>query len=126
MTERGALTIMTAAIMSLLLALGMALVDVTKLLAVRAGVEAAADAAALAAAPLTFVPGSSPAGEAASFATANGARLIDCRCRVDRSWRVRTVEVMVEAEARLMILGRHTVRVASRAEFDPLAALVTR
>jgi secretion/DNA translocation related TadE-like protein len=86
----------------------------------------AADAAALAAAPVTFRPfgaSGSPADEAALFARANGARLVSCRCAVDRSWDTRTVEVTVERMGSIPGLGVVRVRATSRATFEPAALL---
>jgi len=86
----------------------------------------AADAAALAAAPVTFRPfgaTGSPVHEASRFAVANGTRLIRCICRVDRSWNTRTVTVIVERPISLPGLGRFTVRATSRATFEPAALL---
>jgi hypothetical protein len=86
----------------------------------------AADAAALAAAPVTFRPfgaTGSPGQEAARFASLNGTRLVRCRCRVDRSWEKRTVTVVVERFIDLPGLGRFTVRATSRATFEPKALI---
>lgn len=86
----------------------------------------AADAAALAAAPVTFRPfgaRGSPAQEAARFASANGTRLVRCSCRVDRSWNKRTVTVIVERPVMLPGLGSFEVRATSRATFEPAALL---
>lgn len=105
---------------SLLIALAVA--DVARYVA--AGVEAAtaADAAALAAAPVTFRAFGSdrgPSAEASRFAEANGASLITCRCAIDRSWSTRTVEVIVERSLHLILLGTRTVRAVGRGEFLP-------
>lgn len=86
----------------------------------------AADAAALAAAPVTFRPfgaRGSPGQEAARFAAANGTRLIRCTCPVNRSWRKRTVTTVVSRLVTVPGLGRFEVRATSRATFEP-AALV--
>jgi hypothetical protein len=86
----------------------------------------AADAAALAAAPVTFRPfgaRGSPRHEAARFASSNGTRLVRCVCRVDRSWASRTVSVMVERSVDLPGFGRFKVRATSRATFEPEALL---
>ncbi len=86
----------------------------------------AADAAALAAAPVTFRPfgaNGTPTQEAARFASHNGAKLIRCSCRVDRSWDTRTVTVVVERSVALPGLGRLKVRATSRATFEPAALL---
>jgi hypothetical protein len=84
----------------------------------------AADAAALAAAPVTFQPfgaSGSPAQEASRFASANGTRLVSCDCRVDRSWNKRTVTVVVVRSVGLPGLGHLEVRATSRATFEPAA-----
>jgi hypothetical protein len=90
----------------------------------RAGIEAdaAADAAALAAAPVTFLPfgaKGTPAEEAARFAAANGTRLVWCVCPPNPSWEPRTVEVEVEKEVEVWPLGTFIVRGHGRAEFVP-------
>jgi hypothetical protein len=88
--------------------------------------EAAADGAALAAAPVTFRPfgaQGTAAGEAARFARANGAELVSCLCRADPGWRARTVDVLVVVNARVPGLGVVAVHARSRATFDPLALL---
>jgi hypothetical protein len=86
----------------------------------------AADAAALAAAPVTFRPfgaRGSPRQEASRFASSNGTRLVRCVCRVDRSWSSRTVSVTVERSVDLPGFGRFKVRAASSATFEPEALL---
>ena len=86
----------------------------------------AADAAALAAAPVTFRPfgaRGSPAQEAARFASANRTRLVRCTCPIDRSWDTRTVTVVVERRVDLPGLGSVDVRATSRATFEPSALL---
>ena len=117
--------------------LGVALAGVVVVLivavgAVGAGIGAytkaagAADAAALAAAPVTFLPfgaTGTPTQEAARFATANGATLIACRCPVDRSWDTRTVVVTVTRTVSILGIGDVTVRATSKATFAPAALL---
>jgi hypothetical protein len=94
----------------------------------RARVEAvaAADAAALAAAPVTFLPfgaAGTPAEEAARFAQLNGASLLSCACPVDSSWEPRLVTVRVSREVRLWPAGSVTVTAVGRAEFEPARLL---
>ena len=120
-SERASVTVLTMAILGAITILAFALAASGALLAAWSKASAAADAAALAAAPLTFQPsGSSPAYEAAVLAKANGGRLLTCRCPGDRSYRARTVEVVVEVIADLPVVGSMPVRATSRAEFAPL------
>jgi hypothetical protein len=103
-----------------------AVLGVVQLLGARTRAVAAADAAALAAAPVTFSPygaTGSPAEEAARFAALNGARLLSCVCPPDSSLSVREVEVRVGVPVSVLIFGSVTVSAESRAEFDPLAAM---
>lgn len=103
-----------------LLAVGIG--DVALLIGAQLQAAAAADAAALAAAPVTFDAfgaRAGPAGEARRFAEANGARLLRCRCPVDRSWEPRTVVVEVARSVSVPGWGRVTVRAVSTAEFEP-------
>jgi hypothetical protein len=87
------------------------------------GAATAADAAALAAAPLTFAgfgAASSPEVEAERYARLNGASLVSCRCPFDPSWSTRTVEVVVTAPVELALFGRRELRAVGRAEFTPI------
>lgn len=89
----------------------------------------AADAAALAAAPVTFRPfgaSGSPAAEASHVAAANGARLVGCRCPPDPTWSIRTVSVTVRRAVRTPWGQIVDVRATSRATFDPTALLNSR
>lgn len=113
-------------VLAIILALGVGLVGAG--LSAYAAASNAADAAVLAAAPLTFRPFGSirgPSEEAAIFAARNGARLVSCQCAVDRSWNARTVRVVVARSIRLPAVGSITVRAASRATFEPLLLLDT-
>ena len=106
----------------------MAVVLVASVGSVGAGITAyakaaaGADAAALAAAPVTFRPfgaRGSPRSEAAAFAAANGSRLTSCRCPVNRSWVTRSVDVTVARTVSILGIGEVTVKASSRATFDP-------
>lgn len=95
----------------------------------RARVEAAtaADAAALAAAPVTFLPfgaAGTPAEEAARFALLNEARLTRCSCPIDPTWEPRIVTVEVARRVELWPAGSMTVTARSSAEFVPASLLV--
>lgn len=122
--ERGAGAIVMLGLVAVICLAGLVVADVGIYLRGRAVASTAADAAALAAAPITFADfgsGGSPADEARRFARANGASLVACDCAVDRTWRPRTVRVVVEATVRLLVFGSREVPASSRAEFDPTA-----
>ncbi|HEX5630771.1 MAG TPA: Rv3654c family TadE-like protein [Acidimicrobiia bacterium] len=122
MSERGsaAITLLGVIAVALVLAVGISAVGLW--LRVRTEASAAADAAALAAAPVTFLPfgaKGTPTEEAARFARRNGARLVWCSCPPDPSWKPRTVVVEVERTVTIWPLGVYSVRARGRAEFVP-------
>lgn len=120
--QRGAATLPLLGIVVLLVMLTLVLVDLGRYLGARLQAAAAADAAALAAAPVTFRPfgaSGTAAAEASHFAEANGARLESCACSHDPTWETREVEVVVSRDVELFVFGGHTVTAASRAEFAP-------
>lgn len=122
MRDRGSSTILALTLVSVLILVAAGLAGVGRLLAAHVQATAAADAAALAAAPLTFL-GGDPAAEAAAYAARNGARLIRCRCEVDPSFDKRVAAVEVIDQVRLPFWGDVTVRGRAAAEFDPLQLL---
>jgi Flp pilus assembly protein TadG len=110
-----------AGVMVVLATLAIGAASLGSLYAARAQAHLASDAAALAAAPLTY-PGlrrGSPVEEAATMATINGATLERCICPIDSSMRVRTAEVTVSVSRSVPIFGSLSIRATSRAEFDP-------
>lgn len=124
--ERGSAAILVLGVACLVMVLMIGVADVGLILSARLQAAAAADAAALAAAPVTFRPfgaAGTPVAEADRLAAANGSVLISCRCRIDRSWRSRVVEVDVQRRVRLVGIGSVTVTASSRAEFDPARLL---
>ena len=124
--EVGAAGILLAGVTGVVLVLAMGLGLVGTYLRARVEAASAADAAALAAAPVTFMPfgaAGTPAEEAARFAVANGAVLLSCICPVDPSWETRTVRVEVARTVELGPLGSMTVTATSRAEFVPARLL---
>lgn len=126
MSDRGSIAVLLLGIIGLLVVLGLMLGAAGQYLAVRSRLQAAADAAALAAAPVTFRPFGSagdPTAEAARFAQANGGRLIRCHCPIDPSWEARIVEVEVGEEINLIGLGRREIRTKAAAEFVPVELL---
>lgn len=126
MNDRGSVAVLLAGVVGVVLLLAVVLGSVGALLRARIEATAAADAAALAAAPVTFLPfgaTGAPVDEARRFAAANGARLVSCACPVDPSWEPRTVQVEVEVTVHLWPAGDVAVRAVGRAEFSPAALL---
>jgi secretion/DNA translocation related TadE-like protein len=125
--ERGSVTVVAVALVGFMALLAVALGGMGQVVAAQGKAQAAADAAALAAAPVTFRPfgaTGSAYDEARSFAEANGARLVECRgCRVDRSWNRRIVEVTVRVDIEILGVGRSQVAAVSAAEFVPVQLL---
>ena len=117
--EGGAVAVLAIAVAGVLLMIGIAVLDISAVVSARTRSQTAADAAALAAAPATFTLASSPLQAAKRMAEANGARLVWCRCRVDRRPEVRTVTVETAVVARLRLWKEVTVFAQSRAEFIP-------
>lgn len=120
MNQRGAISILAAASVGLTVLLASTTMGVASLVLARSQAQLAADAAALAAAPVTFAPFGterSPSEEAAFFADANGARLVECQCDPDPVWRSRTATVSVTVDVPWMPLP--DVIATASAEFDP-------
>lgn len=122
MTDRGSASVVVVAWASVLVLVAAGLAGAGRVVAAHVQATAAADAAALAAAPLTFLPGD-PAGEAARYASANGARLEACRCPRVVGFGVRVVTVQVVKQVELPWFGKVTVRARAAAEFDPMDLL---
>ncbi len=122
--ERGSVTVLVSAIVLLAMVGTLLVVDVAKVMAVRAGLVVAADAAALAAAPATFAAfgqAVQPQQAAVELAVANGTELVRCDCPIDRSWRVRRVVVTVGTEVELTLLADRYLTASAAAEFRPVA-----
>lgn len=96
-----ALTVLGIAVVVLLVVSG--LTDIGIFFLARAKAQTAADAAALAAAA-ELIPGvgGDPEGEAKRFASANGARLVECDCRMGS----RAAQVEVKAPAHFFMVFR--------------------
>ena len=127
MTDRGSVSVVMVAVVACGMMLSVGLVGVGQLLGARGTAVNAADAAALAAAPVTFRDfGSvrSPSDEARQYAQANGARLERCLCPLDGTYAARTVIVDVTVTVDLLGLYRADIGARSAAEFRPMALLV--
>lgn len=121
-SDRGSAAVLLLAVAVVAAATAVVVGEVGLYLQANTRAATAADAAALAAAPVTFAafgaPGS-PRDEASRFARANGATLVSCSCGVDRSLAAREVEVRVRVDVELWGLGTRSLFANSRAHFDP-------
>ena len=127
MNQRGSAAVLLIAVAGFVLMLAAGIGAVGACLRARIEAVAAADAAALAAAPVTFASfgaETDPTTEAARFAAANGTRLLECACPIDISWEARTVTVRVAREVHLWPVGSVTVTAVGRAEFVPALMLL--
>jgi hypothetical protein len=114
--------VILAGLVAVAAVLALLLIDVARAYEARARLATAADAAALAAAPLTFhqFGGSrGPREEAGAIAAANGAALLVCRCPIDRSWDRRQVRVTVGRRVDFSLIGSRQLTATAAAEFRP-------
>ncbi|HUP16645.1 MAG TPA: Rv3654c family TadE-like protein [Acidimicrobiia bacterium] len=122
MSERGAGSVLAIAAMALVTLVAVVVLAATQIVTARSQAITAADAAALAAAPMTFPPVAgdrSPVDEASTLAEANGARLVSCVCSLVATFEPRQVEVTVAVSVDLPLLGMRWVHASSAAEFVP-------
>jgi hypothetical protein len=127
--EHGAATVVALGCIAVLASLALWIGAAAIVMDGRARATVAADAAALAAAPVTFLPFGavgSPADEAARFARANDAVLVSCTCPIDRSFDERSVEVHVERRVVVPVFGTVGIHAVGRAEFLPARLLEAR
>jgi secretion/DNA translocation related TadE-like protein len=125
-SDRGSVSLLLVGVAAVVLLFAAALGSVGAYFRARVEATTAADAAALAAAPVTFLPfgaTGTPLDEARRFASANGATVVSCSCTLDPSWEPRTVHVEVEKIVHLWPAGRLSVRAIGRAEFSPALLL---
>ncbi len=121
--EDGSVTVVSAFFVGILAVMAAALGGLAQILVAGDVAQTAADAAALAAAPVTFRPfgaTGSAVEEAGRFAGANGGRLTRCSgCEADPSWNRRVVEVEVLVDVDVLGFGRSAVSATAAAEFVP-------
>lgn len=125
-SDDGSVSLAAVGVVAILLVLSWWLAALGLVLSAHLDMTTAADASALAAAPVTFLPfgaTGSPAEEAARFARLNGATLLWCECPIDRSFEPRTVEVRVARVIDVPVVGATTVEATGRAEFVPALLL---
>ena len=125
-SERGSVTVFAVGVLVLGFLLVVALAGVGQVLVARSRVVTAAEAGALAAAPVTFRPfgaDGSATAEAALLVRANGAELLSCSCLHDPGYAPRTVTVTARLPVTVLGLGEMTLEAAAAAEFRPVALL---
>ena len=125
-SERGSATIAAVGVLVLGFTLVAGMAGIGQIVLARAKVVTAAEAGALAAAPVTFRPfgaTGSPTAEADRMVRANGAVLVRCSCPYDPGYDPRTA--IVTARLRVAVLGFReiTLEATAAAEFAPVALL---
>ena len=117
-SQRGSVTVVTAAIAGVMMVLTLGAADLGKVLVTRERARAAADAAALAAAQELALGsgGTTPTLQAADFAGRNGATLTSCVC--SRGTLEATVTVDVVVGHLFLIPGDRKIRADARAVVD--------
>ena len=126
-SDRGSVTVFAIGAVVLALVLMAGVTAVGQVLIARNRVTAAAEAGALAAAPVTFRPfgaTGSAIDEAARLVRSNGATLIRCDCRPDRGYGPRTVAVTAVVDVDVLGLRQMNIEATAVAEFRPVALLV--
>jgi secretion/DNA translocation related TadE-like protein len=116
--EEGSVSIVVAALVAMILVLGLGAADLAKALVAVSRAQSAADAAALAAAQELALPsGSEPADSASEYAARNGAELIECRCAAGTL--EATVRIRVPVGYLSTLGGERSVEARARAVVDP-------
>ena len=126
MTQRGSVSVLLVGLVAVGVVIMVFAINAGLVLDTRSRAQAAADAAALGAAPLTFAEFGStlgPEAEAARLAEANGAALLSCICPRDTSWRARVVDVTVVVARPIPGFGNALIKATAKAEFSPVEAL---
>ncbi len=115
--ERGSVTIVTAAVAGVMVALTLFTADLGAVLVSRERARAAADAAALAAAQELALPTSgTPQGQAADYAQRNGGTMISCACAAGSL--EATVRVRVDIGHLFLVPGTRTIETTAHAVVD--------
>ncbi len=116
--EQGSVSIVVAALVAMILVLGLGAADLAKVLVAASRAQSAADAAALAAAQELALPtGREPSDDAAEYAARNAAVLIECRC--EEGTLEATVQVRVPVGYLSTLGGERNVEAQARAIVDP-------
>jgi secretion/DNA translocation related TadE-like protein len=117
-SDRGSITLLSAAVLAALVVLAMGASDVARVLHAASRAQTAADAAALAAAQALAIDqeGPEPAALAGEYAERNGAVLETCSC--ERGTFESTVSVRLPVGDLFLVAGDRTVQAWARAQVD--------
>ena len=111
MSDRGSISPVVAAMLGVLVLVGCWTADLARVAVAASAAQAAADAAALAAAQAIAMPTSAaPEVAAATFASVNGAVLVECRC--DPATFQADVTVVIDVDDLVLSSTRRVVRSA--------------
>ena len=120
------MTIMSVGALVLVFALLVGMAGVAQVLVARIRVVTAAEAGALAAAPVTFRPfgaSGSAVGEAARLVRANGADFVSCSCDHDPGYAPRTATVTARLTVAVLGIRDIGLEATAVAEFSPVVLL---
>lgn len=126
MSERGSVTVVAVGVLTFGFVLVVALAGIGQVLVARTKVVTAAEAGALAAAPVTFRPFGAlgaPAAEADRMVRANGAELVACVCPHDPGYDPRTATVTARLAVAVLGFREITLQATAAAEFSPVDLL---
>jgi len=117
-SDRGSITLVSAAVLAALVVLAMGASDVARVLQAASRAQTAADAAALAAAQALAIDEGcpEPAALAGEYAERNGAVLETCAC--ERGTFHATVSVRLPVGDLFLVAGDRTVQARARAQVD--------
>lgn len=125
-SERGSVTVFAVGVLVLAFLLVVGLAGIGQVLVARNKVVTAAEAGALAAAPVTFRPfgaSGSATAEAAELVRANGAELVACSCDHNPGYDPRTATVTARLLVTVLGFRKITLEATAAAEFRPVALL---
>jgi secretion/DNA translocation related TadE-like protein len=119
-SERGSITVVTAAVIGMVVVVTMGTADIGSALIARSHARQGADAAALAAAQELALPtGRAPAEVAGDYAAHNGATLTACTCAPGSTEALVTVTVPIDLL--LLLPGSRVATAQARAVVGPPA-----
>ena len=124
--ETGSIVPVVAGVVTVALVLAAGIGAIGQGLVARSRASTAADAAALAAAAVSFRPFGSdgdPIAEASRFADEHGATLVSCDCPVDRTYAPRRATVVVAIAVDVLGVGVRRFEATSSAVLEPVALL---